>query len=44
MITCQEWTLEELEKVFELAKDLKIKFKMGDSHELLKNKTLFMFS
>ena len=42
-MTCQEWTLEELETVFELAKDLKIKFKIGDSHELLKNKTLFMF-
>jgi len=42
-LTCQEWTLEELETIFELAKDLKIKFKIGDSHELLKNKTLFMF-
>jgi len=43
LLTCQEWTLEELETIFKLAKDLKIKFKVGESHELLKNKTLFMF-
>ena len=43
LLTCQEWTLEELETVFELAKDLKRRFKSGEPHELLKNKTLFMF-
>jgi len=43
LFTCQEWTLEEIESVFELAKDLKLRFKSGEPHELLKNKTLFMF-
>jgi len=43
LLTCQEWTLEELETVFDFAKDLKRRFKSGEPHELLKNKTLFMF-
>jgi ornithine carbamoyltransferase len=43
LLTCQEWTIEELETVFELAKDLKRRLKSGEPHELLKNKTLFMF-
>lgn len=43
LLTCQEWTLEELEMVFELAKDLKRRFRSGEPHDLLKNKTLFMF-
>jgi len=43
LLTCQEWTIEELETVFELAKDLKRRFNSGEPHELLKNKTLFMF-
>ena len=42
LISCEEWTLEELETVFDLAKDLKRKFKTGEPHELLKNKTFFM--
>lgn len=41
-ITCQEWMIEELESVFDLAKVLKNKFRTGESHELLKNKTFFM--
>jgi N-acetylornithine carbamoyltransferase len=43
LFTCQEWTIEELETVFELSRDLKIRFKTGNEQELLKNKTLFMF-
>ena len=43
LLTCQEWTIEELETIFELAKDLKIRFKSGEQHELLRNKTFFMF-
>jgi N-acetylornithine carbamoyltransferase len=42
LLTCQEWTLEELETIFEQAKDLKRQFKSGAPHELLKNKTFFM--
>lgn len=43
LFTCQEWTVEELDTVFELARDLKLRFRTGEPHELLKNKTLFMF-
>lgn len=42
LITCQEWTLEELEDVFDLAKILKHKLRVGEFHELLKDKTFFM--
>ena len=42
LISCEEWSLEELETIFELARDLKRKFKTGEDHELLKNKTFFM--
>lgn len=42
LISCEEWTLEELETVFDLARDLKRRFKVGEAHELLKNKTFFM--
>jgi len=42
LISCEEWTLEELETVFELARDLKVRFKTGQPHELLKNRTFFM--
>jgi ornithine carbamoyltransferase len=41
-ISCHEWTLEELEFVFEHSKSLKRQFKSGATTELLKNKTLFM--
>jgi len=43
LLACQEWTLEELETVFELSRELKRRFKTGEPHELLKNKTFFMF-
>jgi len=42
LITCQQWTIEELEMVFELSKDLKQKFAANVPHEYLKNKTFFM--
>ena len=42
LISCEEWSLEELETIFELARALKRKFKTGEPHELLKNKTFFM--
>jgi ornithine carbamoyltransferase len=42
LITCQEWSLEELETVSDLAKTLKLKLKIGELHEFLKNKTFFM--
>jgi len=42
LISCQEWTFEELETVFDLASDLKRRFKTGEPHELLRNKTFFM--
>lgn len=42
LIDTQDWSYEELETVFELAKDLKRRFKVGEQHELLKNKTFFM--
>jgi len=41
LIDTQDWSYEELETVFELAKELKRKFKTGEPHELLKNKTFF---
>jgi ornithine carbamoyltransferase len=42
LLDCQDWSYEELELAFELARDLKRKFKIGEPHELLKNKTFFM--
>lgn len=42
LIDTQDWSYEELETVFELSKDLKRRFKVGEQHELLKNKTFFM--
>lgn len=42
LLDCQKWTYNELETTFELANDLKRKFKVGETHELLKNKTFFM--
>ncbi|MEW6623522.1 MAG: ornithine carbamoyltransferase [Bacillota bacterium] len=41
-ITTQEWTVPELERIFEVAADLKRKFAMGEPHRLLQDKTLFM--
>lgn len=42
LLDCQDWSYEELELAFELARDLKRRFKVGEAHELLKNKTFFM--
>lgn len=42
LITCQEWSKEELETVFEAAKYLKMKYALNEPHELLKNKTAFL--
>jgi len=41
-ITDQEWTVEELETVFDVAKDLKMKFALSQAHRYLQDKTLFM--
>ncbi|MEZ4484594.1 MAG: hypothetical protein R2864_08355 [Syntrophotaleaceae bacterium] len=37
-----DWTLEELEKIFDLSRELKSKQKQGEKHRLLKGKTLGM--
>src|SRR5947208_3346854 len=42
MITEQEWTMDELDTVFDVAFDLKRKRALGDSHALLRDKTLAM--
>jgi len=42
LIDTQEWSLEDLETVFQLSSDLKRRFKIGEPHETLKNKTFFM--
>jgi N-acetylornithine carbamoyltransferase len=42
LITCQEWTVEDLDTVFEHSKYLKQQFKSGAQTELLRNKTFFM--
>jgi N-acetylornithine carbamoyltransferase len=42
MITTQDWSREELDKALALAKDLKSKFRNGEPHRLLDDKTLFM--
>lgn len=41
-ITTQDWTVDELETVFDVAFDLKKKFALGESHRYLPDKTLFM--
>jgi N-acetylornithine carbamoyltransferase len=42
MITEQEWTLDELETVFDVAWDLKRKRALGEPHALLRDKVLAM--
>jgi ornithine carbamoyltransferase len=42
LIDLQEWSNEDLETVFEFSRDLKLRFQVGEPHELLKNKTFFM--
>jgi N-acetylornithine carbamoyltransferase len=41
-ITTQEWTKEELDTALEVAAELKEKFRHGEPHRLLADKTLFM--
>lgn len=42
LITCEEWTKDELETVFEAAKYLKMKYALNEKTELLKDKTAFL--
>lgn len=42
MITTQEWTLDELNTVFDVAFDLKRRRALGESHALLRDKVLAM--
>jgi N-acetylornithine carbamoyltransferase len=42
MITEQEWTMDELETVFDVAWDLKRRRALGDPHPLLRDKVLAM--
>lgn len=41
-LTTEDWTTQELNFVFDTAFDLKSKFKSGEKHRLLEDKTLFM--
>ncbi len=42
-ISTQDWSNEEIELALDTASDLKIKFKNGDSHRYLADKTIFLF-
>jgi len=42
LITCQEWSLEEIEFTLEFAKELKRKYYAGEPHKYLDGKTFFM--
>src|SRR5436189_4817624 len=42
MITEQEWTMDELDTVFDVAWDLKRRRALGEPHPLLRDKTLAM--
>lgn len=42
-ITTQEWSNEELEAVLKLSGDLKKKFRKGEPHRMLPDKTVFLF-
>jgi len=41
-ITCQDWSKDDMDMVFEVAKYLKIKYALNEPCELLKNKTAFL--
>lgn len=41
-ITCDTWSKQELDRVFDVAFDLKRRFATGEPHRLLQDKTLFM--
>lgn len=38
----QDWTVEELETLFKVAEELKMRYLLGQETEILKNKSLFM--
>jgi len=42
LITCQDWTKQEIDMVMDVSKDLKRRFALGEAHRLLQDKTLFM--
>ncbi|MHA1216236.1 MAG: ornithine carbamoyltransferase [Candidatus Thorarchaeota archaeon] len=42
LLSLQEWSVEDIERVLELAADLKQKFRIGVATDYLKNKTFFM--
>ncbi|MHA2406851.1 MAG: ornithine carbamoyltransferase [Candidatus Ranarchaeia archaeon] len=42
LISCQDWSVEDLTTVLELSKDLKKKFKKGEPTKVLPDKTFFM--
>jgi len=42
-ITTQEWSKDELEAVLKLSGDLKKKFRKGEPHRMLPDKTVFLF-
>ena len=42
LLTCQDWSIEDIEHVLNLASDLKQKFRIGVTTDYLKNKTFFM--
>ena len=41
-ITCQDWSKDDLDTVFEVAKYLKMKYAINEPCDLLKNKTAFL--
>lgn len=42
LITCEEWTNQQIELIIEVAKELKRKFAIGESHKLLSDKMVFL--
>lgn len=42
LITCQDWSMDDLDMLFEVAKYLKMKYALNEPCELLKNKTAFL--
>ncbi len=40
-ITCEDWTIEELDTLFKTARDLKKMFERGIPHRLLRDRTIF---
>ena len=42
LLTCDDWTKQEIDTILAVAKDLKLKFALGDPHRLLIDQTIFM--